>query len=306
MPSLRVLISGGSGLVGGALHPYLGDRGHPVQHLVRRTPRPQSGEIAWDPATGSIDAGALEGFDAVIHLSGQNIAAARWSAPVKQGLRESRVQSTALLSRTLAGLTRKPRVMVSASAIGFYGNRGDETLTEDAPPGAGFLPDLCRQWEAAAAPAGDAGIRVVYPRIGVVLAQRGGALKSLLTPFKLGLGGIVGSGRQYWSWISLDDLLAVIHRCLVDDNLAGPVNAVAPEPATNRQFTKTLGRVLHRPTLLPLPAFAVRLALGEMGRTLLLEGARVVPAKLQSAGFTFQYADLESALRHELQTAAGT
>jgi uncharacterized protein (TIGR01777 family) len=266
---------------------------------VRRPPR-AADEILWDPAAGSIDAAALEGFDAVVHLSGQNIAGGRWTAKFKQKLRDSRLDSTGLLARTLAGLQRRPAVLICASAIGFYGDRGQEVLTEESAAGTGFLPELCQAWEAAAAPARDAGVRVVHPRIGVVLSPRGGALKPMLTPFKLGLGGIVGTGRQFWSWISLDDLLGVIEHCIADPGMAGPVNAVAPHPVTNREFTKTLGVVLHRPTLLPVPALVVSAAFGEMGRTLLLGSSRVSPAKLEAAGFSFRHPDLEGALRHAL------
>ena len=299
-PPLRVVLSGASGLVGQALKPFLTTGGHQVLTLVRRQANPQVGEISWDPAAGTLDAAALEAVDAVVHLSGENIAAGRWTAERKRRFASSRVGSTRLLSEALAGLKRPPRVLVSASAVGIYGNRGEQTLTESSPAGAGFLADLCRDWEAAAAPAARAGVRVVHPRIGAVIAARGGALGKMLRPFQLGLGGVIGSGRQYMSWISLDDLLGVIHEALFNPEITGPVNAVAPEPVTNRQFVKTLGGVLHRPTVLPLPAAAVNLLFGEMGRTVLLEGARVVPAKLQSAGFEFRHPTLESALRAEL------
>ena len=206
----------------------------------------------------------------------------------------------ALLAETLAGLERKPRVLVSASAVGFYGDRGDEAVTEDSPRGEGFLADVCEAWEAATAPAEAAGIRVVHVRIGVVLSAQGGALAQLVTPFKLGGGGVVGSGRQAMPWIALDDLLGVIHRAMWDETLAGPVNATAPARTTNRDFTRALGRVLRRPTILPLPAAAVRLAFGEMGQRLLLEGAHAAPTRLQAAGHRFDFTDLEAALRHEL------
>lgn len=297
---LRIAISGGSGLIGTALRAFLTTGGHQVDVLVRRQADRAKGEIGWDPAAGTIDAGALEGVDAVVHLSGESISAGRWNAARKRRFEESRLRSTELMARTLAGMKRPPRVFVSASATGFYGDRGDEVLTEAFPKGSGFLPDLCERWEAAASPAVAAGVRVVHPRIGIVMSARGGALGKMLAPFKLGGGGVIGSGRQYMGWIAIDDLIDVIHESIFNEALSGPVNAVAPGPVTNREFVKTLGRVLGRPTVLPLPAPVVNLAFGEMGRTLLLEGARVVPGKLSEIGFAFRYPTLEGALRAEL------
>ena len=295
---MKILVSGSSGLVGTKLTSLLTAEGHDVTALVRR--QAGSAEIRWDPAAGELDASALEGFDGVVHLAGENIAAGRWTAAKKQRIRDSRVDSTRLLCQTLAGLEQRPAVLVNASAIGYYGDRGDQQLAEDSPAGDGFLPDVCQAWEASTQPAADEGIRVVRLRIGVVLSVDGGALQKMLLPFRLGAGGKVGSGGQYWSWISIDDLVGVIHHALMTESLSGAVNAVAPQPVTNLQFTKTLGRVLGRPTIFPMPAFAARLALGEMANDLLLASARVVPAKLNESGYAFRHPDLESALRRVL------
>ena len=296
---LRFVVSGASGLVGSALSATLVGRGHRVERLVRRPPASGAPEIAWDPAKGTIDRDALEGADAVVHLAGESVAAS-WTARRKRAIRESRVAGTGLLASTLADLRRPPRVLVSASAVGYYGDRGEKTVTEDSPPGTGFLAETARAWEAAAEPALEAGIRLVHPRIGMVLSARGGALAKMLTPFRLGLGGVVGTGRQQMSWIALDDLVAVLEHLALTDELSGPVNAVAPHPVTNREFTATLGRVLGRPTLMPLPGFMVRLLFGEMGQALLLDGARVLPSRLEASGFRFRYPRLEEALRAEL------
>ena len=293
-----VAVSGSSGLVGSALVPALRASGHTVRRLVRlRSAGADGDDIPWDPARGQIDLARLDGCDGVVHLAGENIAARRWSDAQKRRLRDSRVAATTLLASALKGLRRPPRVLVQASAIGGYGDRGDEVLTETSPFGHGFLPDLCRDWESASAPARDAGIRVVPLRFGIILSARGGALKKMLLPFRLGIGGVVGSGRQYWPWLALDDAVGIVERALSDVSLQGPVNAVAPEPATNREFTETLARVLRRPAILPLPAFALRLALGEMS-SLLLESARVVPERLQGAGCRWRLPGLEEALRH--------
>jgi uncharacterized protein (TIGR01777 family) len=297
---LRVLISGASGLIGTALKWFLTTGAHQVDVLVRHPADPDKNEIRWDPLAGTIDAAALEGVDAVVHLSGERLSAGRWTEERKRRFAESRVKSTDLLSRTLAGLKRRPAVMVSASAIGMYGDRGDEPLTESSPKGTGFLPDLCQQWEDAARPASNAGIRVVHPRIGIVMSARGGALATMLPPFKLGGGGVIGSGKQYMSWIALDDLVAIFHEVIFNPLLSGAVNATAPTPVTNHEFVKTLGRVLNRPTFLPLPAAVVNLVFGEMGKHLLLEGARVLPGRLEAIGFSFLYPTLERALRSEL------
>jgi uncharacterized protein (TIGR01777 family) len=244
-----------------------------------------------------IDSAKLEGLDAVVHLAGENIAEGSWTAEKKARIRDSRVKGTRLVSKALAGLNQKPRVLVCASAIGFYGDRGAEILTEQSPAGSGFLADVCQEWEAATEPAAQAGIRVVNMRIGIVLTPRGGALQKMLLPFKFGVGGVMGDGRQYWSWVSIDDVIGAIYHAITNDALSGPVNAVAPRAATNAEFTKTLGRVLSRPTLFPMPAFLARLALGEMADALLLASTRVEPARLLNSGYSFRHADLEGALR---------
>ena len=301
---MRIAVTGASGLIGSALVPALEARGREVLRLVRREPRAK-GEVRWDPEAGSIDAAALEGVDAVVHLAGENIAAARWSEARKARLRSSRVGPTRFLAETLAGLRRKPEVLVSASAIGYYGDRGDDWLTEDDPPADDFLGALAVAWEGAAVPAAQSGVRVVHPRTGIVLSPVGGALGKMLLPFRLGLGGVVGSGAQYFSWIALDDAVGVILHLLARRDLAGPVNAVAPAPVTNAELTKTLGRVLGRPTLLPVPAAALRLALGELADAV-LASARVRPQRLVETGYRFQFPDLEGALRHVLAKGVGT
>jgi len=296
-PRLRVAISGASGLIGRALSAFLTTGGHQVVPMVRRTPAPP-GAIAWDPVSGRVDADALAWCDAVVHLAGENIAAGRWTAARKQAVRASRVAGTRLLAETLAAMPGPPRTLIAASAIGYYGHR-EEEVDESAPPGQGFLAEVCRQWEDACEPARRAGVRVVNLRIGVVLTAAGGALARLSPIFRLGLGGRLGSGWQGMSWISLDDVVGLIHHLLFSD-LAGPVNATAPTPLSNVQFTRTLGRILRRPVIAPVPAAAVRLAAGEMGEELLLRGARILPRRALADGFTFQDPDLESALRFEL------
>ena len=295
---MKILVSGSTGVIGSALVPFLTRSGHTIVRLVRTHGDPSG--IFWDPMTGSLDAAKLEGFDALVHLAGENIAAGRWTPTKKKRIRDSRVLGTKLLSDTLARLKQPPKTFVSASAIGVYGNRGDLVLDEGSDAGTDFLADVCWEWETATAPAAQKGIRVVNLRLGIVLSPRGGALAKMLFPFKLGLGGRLGSGRQYMSWISLDDALAAIELSLITVWLSGPVNVVAPKPITNAEFTKTLGRVLSRPTVLPVPRVAVRLLFGEMGYGLLLGSQRVEPGKLSEANFRFQYPDLEGALRHLL------
>jgi uncharacterized protein (TIGR01777 family) len=299
---MKVAITGASGFVGAALVPSLTTGGHEVVRLVRRAPKAQD-EVRWDPEAGEIDAAALEGVDAVVNLSGESIAGGRWTDRRKALLRSSRVGPTSLLARTLAGLKRKPKVLVSTSAVGYYGNRGDEWVTETEGPADDFLGHLSAEWEKAAGPAADAGVRVVHPRIGVVLSPAGGALGRMLLPFEAGLGGVLGSGTQYMSWVARDDLVGVIHHLLERPDLAGPVNAVAPEPVTNAAFTKALGRVLGRPTVFPVPAFALRLAFGEMADATLLSGARVRPERLLATGYRFRFPEIEGALRHVLGRA---
>jgi len=303
VPPMKVLVSGASGLIGSALVPLLATGGHVVIRLVRLPPKPGAVEIHWDPASGIRDPAQLEGLDAVVHLAGENIAAGRWTEERKVKIRESRVQGTRTLCEALARLSQPPKVLLSASAIGYYGDRGDEVLHEESPPGRGFLPEVCKAWEEAAAPAAQKGIRVVFPRIGIVLSPAGGALAKMLLPFKLGAGGVIGSGKQYMSWIALDDVVGALYHALMTDALRGPVNLVAPHPVTNSEFTRTLGQVLHRPTLLPVPAFAARLAFGEMADDLLLASARIEPKRLLATQYSFRCPELAGALRHVLGKA---
>jgi len=297
---MRVLLSGSSGLAGSALIPVLTGGGHQVVRLVRSEPRDAVSEVRWDPQAGDIDAAGLKGVEAAVHLAGESIAAGRWTAAKRARILESRVKGTRLLAEALAGLEQRPKVLVSASAVGYYGDRGEETLTEESGSGSAFLSEVCRQWENATEPAVAAGIRVVNLRFGVMLSAIGGALPRLLTPFRLGVGGRLGSGSQYMSWIAIDDVIAAILHVLTTEALRGPVNAVAPQSVTNREFTKTIGRVLGRPTVFPLPAFAARLAFGQMADELLLCSQRVEPAKLLASGYQFRFPELEAALRHIL------
>ncbi|GIW80787.1 MAG: hypothetical protein KatS3mg105_2594 [Gemmatales bacterium] len=296
---MKILVSGATGLVGSVLVPLLESKGHGIVALTRGQAEPGK-RIHWDPEHGTLDATSLEGFEAVVHLAGENIAAGRWNEERKARIRDSRIKGTKLLCDKLVELSEPPKVLVSASAIGYYGSRGSEVLTEESQRGTGFLADVCADWEQATQGASDKGIRVVNARIGVVLSAAGGALAKMLLPFKLGLGGVVGNGQQYMSWIAIDDLAAAILHLLHTENLSGPVNLVAPHPVTNYEFTKTLGRVLGRPTILPMPAFAARLAFGEMADELLLSSTRVEPKKLVGSGFLFRFPNLEGALRHLL------
>ena len=295
---MKIAITGSTGLVGSALVPFLNTGGHHITRIVRTSTA--MADAVWDPVAGQIDAARLEGLDAVVHLAGENIAARRWNPEQKARIRRSRVQGTKLLCETLAKLQRPPQVLISASAIGFYADQGDRELTEESTFGSGFLPEVCREWEAATEAAENAGIRVVQLRFGVILSPRGGALAKMLAPFRLGLGGRIGNGRQWMSWIALDDVVGCIHHALATDSLHGPVNAVGPNPVTNREFTKTLGKVLWRPTLFPMPGFMARLAFGEMANDLLLASTRVLPKVLLDSSYRFLYGDLESALRHLL------
>lgn len=295
----KIAITGASGLVGTKLATHLGSKGHEIVRVGRGGAK-KGTDVRWDPERGEIDAKGLEGCDAVVHLAGESIANRRWSAAQKERIRESRVRGTTLLCETLAKLQRKPSVLISASAIGFYGDRGATVCDEATPAGTGFLPEVCLAWEAATDPAVKAGIRVVNIRIGIVLTRDGGALAKMLLPFQMGVGGVVGSGKQYWSWVTIHDLIAAIDHCLSSSGIRGPVNVVAPNPVTNYEFTKTLGRVLRRPTIFPMPAFAARLALGEMADALLLASANVVPKVLLASGFQFESPTLEPGLRKVL------
>jgi len=289
---MRIAVTGSSGLVGSALVPSLLSAGHEVVRLKR----PEQ----WDPDRRTIDASVFSHADAVVHLAGENIASGRWTAARKQQILDSRVNGTKLIAETISRIDPPPRVLVSASATGYYGDRGSEVLREESPSGNGFLAEVCRQWEAATAAATRQGVRVVYLRTGLVLSPHGGAIGKMLFPFKLGVGGKIGSGNQYWSWISLDDVCGAIVHCMQASGLHGPVNTVSPAPVTNFEFTKILGRVLGRPTIFPLPAFAARLAFGEMGDALLLASARVEPTKLVASRFVFKHKELEPTLRYLL------
>ena len=294
----RVVVTGASGLIGSALVPLLTGAGSHVIRLVRHPPQ-SSDEIGWDPGAGALDPAALEGAHAVVHLSGENVGY-RWTAARKRRIRASRVDTTLLLSRTLARLRRPPQVLISASAVGIYGNRGDEVLTESsALPSApsDFLAELGREWEVALEPLVGTGIRAVPLRFGLILAREGGVLGRMLLPFRLGLGGPFGAGRQWMSWISIMDAVSAIRHALGTESLAGPVNATAPNPVTNREFVSTLAGVLHRPSILPIPAMAIRVALGEMGSVALLGSQRVVPARLIESGYQFRHQLLQEALQ---------
>jgi uncharacterized protein (TIGR01777 family) len=298
---MKVVVSGSSGLVGSALVPRLTESGHQVVRLVRSEPAADGSEVRWDLEAREIHKAGLEGVDAAVHLAGESIAAGRWTAAKKARILNSRARGTSLLAETLAGLKPRPKVLVSASGVHYYGERGDEALTENSGSGSAFfLSNVCRQWESATEPAAGAGIRVVNLRFGVILSADGGALPSLLTPFRLGIGGKLGFGRQFMPWITVDDAVGAIMHALTMDTLGGPVNAVAPQAVTNHEFTKTLGRVLGRPTLLPMPAFAARLAFGQMADELLLASLRVEPEKLLASGYRFRFPELEGALRHLL------
>ena len=295
---MNVLISGATGLIGTALTRELEAGGHKVTRLTR-SPRRSPGDVGWEPEAGRID-GDLTGTDAVVHLAGESIAEGRWTREKKRRIIESRRKGTRLLAESIAALPTAPSVMVSTSADGYYGDRGVELLTEESGPGAGFLAEVCREWEAAAEPAREAGIRVVHPRTGIVLSQKGGALGRMLPIFKLGLGGKVGSGRQYWAWVSLEDVVGAFVHALTNEGVSGPVNVCSPNPLTNAEFTETLGRVLNRPTFFVVPAPAARIALGGVADELLLASKRMVPARLQETGYGFRHPDLEGALRHLL------
>lgn len=290
---MKVAVTGSSGLIGSALLTALRGAGHESLRVVRHEPG-EPDQVKWDPAAGTIDAAALAGVDAIVHLAGYNLGS-RWTDSMKRRILESRTAGTRLIAETAARSEPKPSVIVCASAVGFYGNRGDDDLTEASPRGDGFLADVVEAWEAAAQPARDAGIRVVHLRQGLVLSRRGGALQRLLLPFRLGLGGRVGSGEQWWSWVAMDDVTGAYLHAL-EHPVSGAVNLVAPELVRNREFVQTLGRALHRPALAPFPAFAVRLVLGEMGEELLLSSQRVLPVALEASGYEIRHRALADAL----------
>ncbi len=292
MPA-KILVSGSSGLIGTALLPALRTSGYEIARLALGTTS-NNERIAWDPAR-PLAPESVSGFDAVIHLAGESIVG-RWTEAKKRRILQSRVQGTRNLAEALAAAPQPPRLLISASAIGYYGDRGDETLREDSPSGSGFLPEVCREWEAASEPAAQAGIRTVQMRFGLVLSRSGGALQKMLPPFRMGVGGNMGNGRQWWSWVDIDDLVGAIQQVIKTDRLRGPVNVVAPSPVRNAEFTKTLASVLSRPAIFPMPAFAARLVFGQMGDELLLASQRVEPAKLMASGYAFRKPGLRRAL----------
>ncbi|MGA8492540.1 MAG: TIGR01777 family oxidoreductase [Terriglobales bacterium] len=292
MPA-RILVSGSSGLIGAALIPSLKSSGYEIACLLRGTASGKE-QIQWDP-TRPLTPETVSGFDAVVHLAGESIVG-RWTEAKKRRIRDSRVQGTRNLAEALARAPQRPRVLISASAIGYYGDRGDEALREVSSSGDGFLAEVCREWEGATEPAAKAGVRTVQMRIGVVLSPSGGALQKMLPPFRLGVGGNLGNGRQWWSWIDIDDLVGAIQHVIKTDGLRGPVNVVTPNPVTNADFSKMLGSVLSRPAIFPMPAFAARLVFGQMGDELLLASQRVEPAKLLASGYVFRKPDLRTAL----------
>jgi uncharacterized protein len=297
---MNILVTGSAGLIGSALISYLSGNQHRVVRLVRHA-QLGTDEIYWNPAAGILDPQDLEGLDAVVHLAGESIASGRWTKEKKQRIRESRLLGTQLLAQSLSRLFDPPKVLVSVSAVGYYGDRGDEQLDEDSKPGTGFLAELCRQWEWATQAALTRGIRVVIPRVGMVLSAKGGALELMLPVFRLGIGGKIGTGRQYMSWIALEDLVGVIDHLIQNKSIHGPVNAVSPNPATNREFSQSLAHALSKPAVFALPAFAARLAFGEMANEVLLASARVSPVRLAESEFKFQFPELDGALGHMLQ-----
>lgn len=294
---MHVAVTGSSGFIGSALVEALSAAGHRVTRLVRR---PAAGSVAWDPSSGAAASAGLEGVEAVVHLAGESLASGRWTPEKKEAIRDSRVLGTRRLCESLMRWPAPPATVVCASAIGYYGHRGDERLTESSASGTGFLAEVCREWEAACEPAVQAGARVVHLRLGMVLSPSGGAMAKLLPPFRLGLGGRLGRGAQWMSWIALDDALGAIQHVLAAPSVQGPVNLTAPHPVTNRDFTSTLGRVLGRPAILPVPAFALRLALGQAADELLLTSTRVLPSVLLASRYAFRYPQLDGALRHPL------
>lgn len=300
LTAMKILVSGSHGLVGKALTHSLTNDGHEIVRLVRRERTFGTPEVEWHPDEGRIDAAQLAGIEAVVHLAGDNIANGRWTKDKKRIIRESRVQGTLLLSETIASMSQPPSVFISASAIGFYGDRGDELLSEQSQPGKDFLSNVCVDWEAATMAASEKGIRTTHTRFGVILDKNEGALAKMLPPFRAGIGGKIGPGTQWMSWIALADVIAALKFVLADKTIRGPVNVVAPNPVTNAEFTKTLAQVLSRPAIFPLPAFAARMAFGEMADALLLASQKVDPGVLEDNGFLFSWPTLEPALKHIL------
>ena len=298
---MKVLVTGSHGLIGSYIVPSLAAQGHQVVRLARTQTSPN--QLFWDPVAGKIEKSLLEGFDAVLHLAGENIATGSWTAAKKAKIRASRVEGTMFLCQTLAGLETPPEVLISASAIGYYGDRGDEVLTEDSPSGEGFLAEVCREWEASTQVAQRKGIRTAILRIGAVLSPQGGALSKMLPPFQMGAGGRLGSGKQYMSWIALEDLAGIAQHVLEHKELSGPINAVAPYPVMNEQFTAALGTSLHRPTIFPVPRMVAHLVLGEMADEVLFASARVLPEKLLASGYSFSQPDLGPMLWQALNAA---
>jgi len=294
---MKILISGSSGLIGSAAATALKSDGHDVVHLVRPGKPPNPGDVQWDPMRATVDVAAIEGVEVVLHLSGAGIADGRWTEERKQLLRSSRIDTTRVLVDSLLRLKQKPRLLIVASAIGYYGNRGDEILTESSTTGTDFLALVCRDWEAEASRAAARGIRTVMLRTGVVLSGKGGALPKMLTPFKLGVGGRLGSGQQWMSWIAIEDVVGIIRNAIANEQVSGPVNVVAPNPVRNEEFTRLLAAMLHRPAIFPAPAFMLRLAMGEMADAVLLGSDRVKPERMLAAGYKFRFEILEPALR---------
>ena len=299
---MRILITGARGSIGKALRPTLEAKGWDLLLASRRESKDER-HVQWNPDTGFADAdlAKLEGLDAVVHLAGESVSGLRWTDEKKKAIRDSRVFGTRSLIETFDRLERKPKAFISGSAIGFYGDRGSDEMTESSPAGKTYLAEVCREWEAESRRAEDLGIRTVLLRTGIVLSKDGGALGTMLTPFKLGVGGVVGSGKQWMSWISLDDVVGIINFALENESVRGAINVVAPNPVTNEEFTKTLGSVLYRPTFLPLPEFAVHMVFGEMGDALLLDSTRVLPKRMLDAGYKFEFPQLRGALEHAVK-----
>ncbi len=297
---MKVLITGASGLIGQALQKSFTEKGYEMLLASRKEPKDDQ-HIQWSIEDGFTNPEKLEGIDVVVHLAGENVSGLRWTDEKKKAILDSRVLGTRNVVDAISKLKNRPKTFIASSAIGFYGDRGDEEVTESSAAGDTFLSDVSKQWEAESRRAEDAGIRTVLLRTGIVLSKDGGALASMLTPFKLGVGGVVGSGKQWMSWISLDDEIAIINYAIENENVRGAVNAVSPNPVTNHDFTKTLGEVLYRPTFLPLPAFAIGMIFGEMGEALLLASTKVLPKRLKDAGFEFKYTDLKAAIEHAVE-----